>query len=273
MTISRRSMLVSTSAGLAALGAPRLLAGADRAAAPAVEAGVGAIYPTQDPALARETVGVSHANLSRVRELLSEHPTLANAAWDWGFGDWETALGAASHTGQREIAELLIKNGARPDMFTFAMLGELDVVKAYVAANPGIQRKHGPHGITLLRHAQAGGPNAQAVVDYLVGLGDADIGQPSLPVADDSKKLYLGEYTFGPRGADRFEVAVARNGNLTIQRKPEGSPRMLFRTADHTFSPAGAPQVRIVFAVQAGSATTLSIVDGPRRIAASRLKA
>jgi len=272
MSISRRSMLMSTSAGLATLAAPRVLAAADRPATPK-DGNVGAIYPTQDPALVRETVGVSHANLSRVRELLAEHPTLANAAWDWGFGDWETALGAASHTGQREIAELLIQNGARPDMFTFAMLGELDVVKAYVAANPGIQRKHGPHGITLLRHARAGGPKAEAVVEYLTGLGDADIGSPSLPLSDDSRKLYLGEYSFGSRSGDRFEVAVARNGHLTIQRKPDGSPRQLFRTADHTFSPAGAPAVSIVFGVQAGSATTISVVDGPRRIAATRQKA
>jgi hypothetical protein len=34
---------------------------------------------------------------------------LARAAWDWGFGDWETALGAASHMGSRPI---------RPDQFT-----------------------------------------------------------------------------------------------------------------------------------------------------------
>ncbi len=272
MTISRRSMLVSTSAGLAALGAPQLL-GAGETPRPAASNTIRPIYPTQDPSLAREIVGASHANLARVRELLAERPTLAKAAWDWGFGDWETALGAASHTGQREIAELLIKNGARPDIFTFAMLGHLEVVKAYIAANPGIQRTHGPHGITLLRHAKAGGPQAEALVDYLTTLGDADIGQPSLPISDDSQKLYTGEYTFGPRADDRFEVTFARNGNLTIQRKPDGAPRVLFRKADHTFNPAGAPAVDIVFGVQSGSVSTLSIVDGPTRISATRLKA
>ena len=110
---------------------------------------------SQDPKRVKETVAVSHGNLLRVRELVEASPALAKATWDWGFGDWETALGAASHTGRREIAELLIAHGARPDIFTFAMFGQLDVVKAYVEANPGIQRTLGPHGITLLSHARA----------------------------------------------------------------------------------------------------------------------
>ena len=32
------------------------------------------------------------------------------------------------------------------------MLGQLDVVKAAIAASPGVQRVKGPHSITLLRH-------------------------------------------------------------------------------------------------------------------------
>jgi hypothetical protein len=43
------------------------------------------------------------------------------AAWDWGFGDWEDALGACSHTGNREIAGYLIER-ARPTIFSAAML-------------------------------------------------------------------------------------------------------------------------------------------------------
>jgi len=54
-------------------------------------------------------VVVAHFNLARVKELVGRHATLAKAAWDWGFGDWETALGAASHVGNRDIAELLLR--------------------------------------------------------------------------------------------------------------------------------------------------------------------
>ena len=54
-------------------------------------------YPTEDPAIVRETVLVSHARFDRLRELVTARPTLARASWDWGFGYWESALGATSH--------------------------------------------------------------------------------------------------------------------------------------------------------------------------------
>src|SRR3989449_11070909 len=106
-------------------------------------------FPTQDPALVREMVAVAHGNVKRVKELVDRQQTLAKASWDWGFGDWESALGAASHVGNREIAEYLMANGARPSIFSAAMLGQLDVVKAFVDASPGVQRVHGPARITL----------------------------------------------------------------------------------------------------------------------------
>src|SRR5581483_10877114 len=95
-------------------------------------------FPTQEPDLVREMVAVSHGNVARVKELVGRQQTLAKAAFDWGFGDWETALGAASHVGNREIAEFLLANGARPSIFSAAMLGHLDVVKAFVSATPGV---------------------------------------------------------------------------------------------------------------------------------------
>src|ERR1700751_3194971 len=64
--------------------------------------------PPQPADLVREMVRVSHFDLKRVQQLVEAQPSLARAAWDWGFGDWETALGAASHMGNRPIAEYLI---------------------------------------------------------------------------------------------------------------------------------------------------------------------
>lgn len=72
-----------------------------------------------------------------MRMMLAEHPALAKCSWDWGYGDWESALGAAAHTGRREIALTLIEHGARVDLFAAAMLGMTDVVRAIVAAQPG----------------------------------------------------------------------------------------------------------------------------------------
>ena len=96
---------------------------------------------------------------------MGRRPALAKVSFDWGFGDWETPIDAASHIGNREAAEFLIANGARATIFSAAMLGQLDAVKAFIAASPGIQRTPGPHSITLLGHAMAGGPQAQAVVE------------------------------------------------------------------------------------------------------------
>jgi hypothetical protein len=112
-------------------------------------------------------VANAHGDIDYVRTALAEDPTLANAAWDWGDGDWETALGAAGHMGRRDIAELLLAHGARLDLFVAAMLGELEIVRATLAAHPEMRDAKGPHGIPLLQHAEAGGEQAQAVVVLL----------------------------------------------------------------------------------------------------------
>ena len=117
--------------------------------------------------LVQEFVGNAHGNLGRVRELLQAQPALVNAAWDWGGGDWETALGAAAHMGRRDIAAELLAHGARLDLFAAAMLGEVEIVRAILGAFPELRRASGPHGIPLLAHAQAGGEEAAAVVRLL----------------------------------------------------------------------------------------------------------
>src|ERR1700730_3800380 len=147
------------------LAVPIAAAGPIRSAAASTQ--VTSLFSTQAPGLVQEMVVVAHGNVARVKELVGRQHTLAKAAWDWGFGDWETALGAASHVGHPEIAELLLAHGAHPTIFSGAMLGHLDEVKACIAASPGIQRTRGPHSISLMAHAVAGGGRAQAVVEYL----------------------------------------------------------------------------------------------------------
>ncbi|HEX6269915.1 MAG TPA: hypothetical protein VFZ43_06755 [Anaerolineales bacterium] len=117
--------------------------------------------------LVREFVSKSHADLERVRELLVQEPALVNASWDWGGGDWETGLGAAAHMGRKDIANHLLENGARLDLFAAAVLGKLDIVKAALEAFPGAINTPGPHGIPLIAHAKAGGEEAQAVLEFL----------------------------------------------------------------------------------------------------------
>ena len=69
--------------------------------------------------------------------------------------------------GRRDIAEFLLENNARLDVFAAAMLGRLEIVKAAVAAFPGIVKVPGPHKIPLVAHAEKGGAEAVAVLDFL----------------------------------------------------------------------------------------------------------
>ena len=120
--------------------------------------------------LVQEFVAKAHGDFARVKELLAQQPGLINATWDWGGGDFETALGAAAHMGNKEIANYLLENGARLDLFAAAMLGKLDIVKAALNAYPNAINIPGPHGIPLIAHAQAGGEGAKAVLEYLESL-------------------------------------------------------------------------------------------------------
>jgi hypothetical protein len=216
-------------------------------------------FPSQHLALAKEIVGVSHGNLARVRELVQQHPALAKASFDWGYGDWETALGAASHTGRREIAELLIENGAPPTLFSAAMLGQLDLVKAFLAAIPGGQRMRGPHSISLMTHARLGGPPAAAVVQHLESLGDADLAMKDEPITPDDRAQLDGRYTFGNRPRDVFKVTSTPKG-VSIERAGAIS-RGIFHLGDLAFHPVGAPQVRIRFERDAGKIGALTVSD------------
>lgn len=117
--------------------------------------------------LVNEFVAKAHGDLPRVQALLSQEPMLINAAWDWGGGDWETALGAASHMGRRDIALYLLAQGARIDLFAAAMLGHLEIVRSILNAFPQMRHQPGPHGIPLLIHAQKGGQEAESVVAFL----------------------------------------------------------------------------------------------------------
>jgi hypothetical protein len=229
---------------------------------------VPASFPGHDPAWAREMVGVAHGNLARVRALLDEHPALAKASWDWGFGDWETTLGAASHMGRRDIAEVLLAQGATPTIFSAAMLGELEVVRAFVAARPGAQRMRGPHGIHLMAHAGAGGPAAVEVARYLETLGGADLPYAEAPLAGSDREPLAGRYAFGPAPADAFVVTPVARG-LTIRR--EGAiDRNLFHLGERVFHPAGAESVRIRFG-GGEHADSLTVEDGPLRVTARRV--
>lgn len=126
--------------------------------------------PALDSKLVAEFVRVAHGDFARTKELLDQEPNLVNATWDWGGGDFETALGAAAHTGSKEIAIFLLEHGARLDIFAATMLGKLEIVRASLKEYPNAKDVLGPHGIPLIIHAELGGDDAKEVLEFLKSL-------------------------------------------------------------------------------------------------------
>ena len=125
--------------------------------------------PALNPETVQRFVAVAHGDLTQVKAMLAAEPALVNASWDWGGGDWETGLGAAAHTGQREIAAHLLAHGARMDIFCAAMMGKLEIVQAMLADDPQAAHLRGPHGIPLKQHAAIA--EQQAILDLLATYG------------------------------------------------------------------------------------------------------
>jgi hypothetical protein len=237
-------------------------------------------YPSMNDNMVSGIVGASHGNFDKVKELVGKRPELAGASWDWGFGDWETALGAASHVGRRDIAEFLISNGARPDIFTYTMMGMVKSVQEIIETVPGIQSHTGPHGITLLQHgknrledktiSETDKANVNKVISYLESLGNADMKPKNLEVTEEEKKKYLGEYRFGEGENELFIVDLHRLGFLQVGRKGSAG-RKLNKVDDTIFSPAGAASVKIIFKLKDDKAVSLSVHEPEPIVTAVRV--
>lgn len=158
---SRRRFLVLTSGGLLGLGLLRAQS----------QQSIQKAKDPLNPEIVKDFVRKGHFDLEGVKKALEDEAGLLNAVWDWGGGDFETALGGASHMGRSDIAEFLITKGTRMDIFCAAMLGRLEIVEAITKAYPSLIESKGPHGITLLLHAQKGGEKAASVVEYLKNKG------------------------------------------------------------------------------------------------------
>jgi hypothetical protein len=266
---SRRFLLKFASAAVPLHIARQLLHAEEQGPESTVRGGkVTDTFPAQPAELVREMVTVAHFNEKRVRELVEARPSLARAAHDWGFGDWETALGAASHMGNRGIAEYLISCGARPTLFSAAMLGQLDVVKAFLVAQPGAHRIRGPHSISLLAHARMGGASARPVLELLESLGDVE--DKPVPLSPEEAASLTGTFEFGRSPDQTVEVDAdmkpylnsrmySYSPQLNWTRKGTTS-RPLFYLGERVFYPAGAHSVRIRF-IQEAKVLVMTVND------------
>ncbi|MEZ4668537.1 MAG: ankyrin repeat domain-containing protein [Anaerolineae bacterium] len=109
------------------------------------------------PDLVREFVISAHFNLDKVKAMLGEYPALLTVKHQWGENDFEDGLGAASHVGNRPIAEFLLERGAPLTICTAAMLGRKTDVETFIKADGAQANAHGAHGIPLMFHAAMSG--------------------------------------------------------------------------------------------------------------------
>ncbi len=121
--------------------------------------------------LVKDFVIAGHGNFEKTKQMATETPNLLYATHDWGKGDFETALEGAGHVGNKDIANWLIQQGARTNLFVLTMLGKTDIVKSFLETFPSYINARGPHGLTLLHHAQKGGEGSKELLDYLSGKG------------------------------------------------------------------------------------------------------
>jgi len=228
-------------------------------------------YPAIPEEIANEVVAISHFNLDRLKTLVNKRPELARATWDWGFGDWETAIGAASHVGREDIVDFLISKGARPDIFTYAMLGAYETVKGMIELMPGLQRISGPHGISLLTHAMQGDTKSQnsiKLIDYLTALGDAD-GKKYLALEEAERQKYAGDYRYGQGEYEGFTIKV--NQKYLLFGKLGKSGGSLLKIGAHTFTYSGSPSVEISFQWEADKIVSLTVKEPEFSLTAKRI--
>jgi hypothetical protein len=221
-------------------------------------------YPSIDELVVAEVVGVAHFNLDRLKVLVNHRPELARATWDWGFGDWETAIGAASHVGRKDIVTYLLSMGARPDIFTFAMLGAYEIVKSMIEFSPGLQVISGPHGISLLQHAKNGisanssnTTESYKLVDYLTSLGNAD-SQKYFVVEENDKQKYLGDYKYGDGELEGFSIKLNMKKLISLGKIGKFGGALL-KTGENRFTYNGTPSIEISFQIENERVMSLTI--------------
>jgi len=237
-------------------------------------------YPNLNPEIIAEVVGKSHFDLDRVKEMVEKRPELSRSVWEWRFGDFESAIGAASHVGRRDIAFYLIGKGARPTLFTFAMLGHVDVVKSAVESLPGIQEVTGPHGISLLDHAFAGErmkdsmtqseiENLEQTIEFLTKLGNAG-GEEYLKMSPEEQKKYLGNYKYGEREKEGFAIDINMRKSLSLG-PIGGFGGALYKIGENKFIHNGAPSVEITFDIQDDKVYSMKVKDPDLTVVAQKI--
>jgi ankyrin repeat protein len=162
----------------------------------------------------RSFVLPGHGDLAQVKTMLAQDPRLLDAMHE---ESGETALGAASHVGNRPIAEYLLSQGARLTVYAAAMLGRQEDVAAFLAEDPALINSGGAHDIPLLFHAALSGDIS--LLEFLVEKGNTQAAYEALHLAAARGDMTLAEW-FLARGAD---VTTRNFQNRTALQVAEAS--------------------------------------------------
>jgi uncharacterized protein len=128
-------------------------------------------------------VAAGHHDLETIKTMLAENPELLEVAFEWQPGDFETALQAASHVGNSDIALYLLEHGAKSHITTAAMLGDTASVQQFLQSDPNLIHAKGAHGISLLVHAVIS--SKHDLVCDLIAKGATDGASMALNIATD----------------------------------------------------------------------------------------
>ena len=84
--------------------------------------------------------------------------------------------------GYKELAQYLLDQGAQANIFTAALFGKIEIVKPMLEAFPLTLHAKGPHGFTLLHHAEKGGEEA------MPGGSDSNASSPDEDISSKNAK-------------------------------------------------------------------------------------
>ncbi|MEQ8907946.1 MAG: hypothetical protein RIC95_02025 [Vicingaceae bacterium] len=224
-----------------------------------------------------EAVSFAHFQHDKLKRMLQKRSELAKATWDWGFGDFESAIEAASHVARFDIIDLLLAHGARPNLFTYCTLGNFELVKSVLHFSPELSKTRGPHGISLLQHAKNGqlhrGSNKEkeAYRPLIAFLTKIEGEEPSeVELSSEQKEPYLGNYRYGNSDFQSFSVKQNLKGKLTFGKVGTFGGALTYLGNDR-FIYSGAPQVKLHFIKEKQHVKALILKDAGLTVRAEKV--
>ena len=157
----------------------------------------------------------AHGNLEVVKQMLAEEPRLLNQKYE-EFD--ETALEAASHVGNRPIAEFLLAQGAPMNIYTAAMFGNTEQVARFLDEAPELINGNGVHGISLLFHTALSG-NVD-LAEMLVARGNTQSPDQPLLAAAMYGRIAMAQWLLN-RGANKTTTNMRGQTALDIATQLE----------------------------------------------------